>query len=439
MSGGSAWLQASAAGFANGPAVAEAGVMRTQGVLVRLLVMVAAASPAAAAADTFALPPPAAWHPIGVHVECQSYGRTRACPDLLPGVIGEEPLLIRSEAGSADVIVWVNTVAVGAVDELHLSFTSERPDMTASSELVVETDRYATDDELRDVLRQAVRRGLAPFVAQRFPGSVKVELLAPTGVREAGISAWDYAVMGQGWYTRGYGSQSNAALGLRIRYTTLDELASFTVDGSYTRWDPGAAALAQVTRLLRVNGELRWEHRLAGNLWLGALAGGFLFDNEFGAGERGALHATAAMRLFPIDDVRGNQLTVVYGIGGTVRHDRWDGEEPTLEWHPTHGVAAIAEVRVDRVRLLGSFSVYSSLDELGTKVLDGYQSIDWMVTRRVDVGFSFRESQQYFPGDFGYNGTPPVELSGAFYIRLHWDRDNGVPNASFPPLFQPSI
>src|SRR5262245_10609460 len=89
------------------------------------------------------------WQPVRIHVECQGWGRTKACPAFLDGFIGETTLLQRAPRAQAQVVLYYNVTFRAADDLVHLRFTSTLPDAPRELEVLQIVDSRAADDAQR--------------------------------------------------------------------------------------------------------------------------------------------------------------------------------------------------------------------------------------------------------------------------------------------------
>src|SRR5262249_33333164 len=154
--------------------------------------------------------------PVRVTVECEDEGRTKACPAFLLGFVDAYPVLLQSPRAVADVVIYVNTTEIALVDRVHLRFVGTIGGAPPVIELDADLDSRADDDGQRAALEPAFLRGIALYVAARFPHLVTVRLAAPQDdddVVENDTSPWDFALSlsGLGNHTEHYQTYNGSA------------------------------------------------------------------------------------------------------------------------------------------------------------------------------------------------------------------------------------
>jgi hypothetical protein len=139
--------------------------------------------------------------PLRVTIICEEDGRTKACPAFLLGFVDAHKVLLQSPRAVADVIVYVNAIEVALADRIHLRFVSTVDGAPPLVEIDVDLDSRADDDTQRGQLEPAFLRGMALFVAARFPKLVSVEIAEPDGdeVTVKRVSPWDLGLDLNGW------------------------------------------------------------------------------------------------------------------------------------------------------------------------------------------------------------------------------------------------
>src|SRR4030095_14172559 len=84
--------------------------------------------------------------PIGIHLECQGSGRTRACPAFLRGFIDASRVLVHAPRAGAKVLLYDNVTQRAGFDRVQLRFTSELVGAPSENEVLQEIDTRAGDD-----------------------------------------------------------------------------------------------------------------------------------------------------------------------------------------------------------------------------------------------------------------------------------------------------
>lgn len=427
--------------------------------LVLALAAAAAAIPAsfAAAQPTPPLPPapaaatPAAAAPIGVALECQGWGRTKACPAFLLGFIEATPALRSSPRAGADVVLYVNVTEVANADHLHLRFVGEVEGAPPVVEVELDLDTRGDDDAQRAQLLPAFTRGVALFVAARHPDAVAItlEAPAPAAVAPPPTSPWGFeaSLGGYGSYTRGYRSMNLwGSLGVsrvtRTRQLALDIGSSWgisrqpplVIDGEEVSLDTDQYSVS-ATGLYERHLDPHWSVAATSSVWHEDPEGQMrlAWDGRVGV----------EWDLFPADDPRGNRLAVAYLAG--YRAERYNVENELGErsaHYPVHGVAASGAVRKDKV----SFGLYVAVrGELihpeRRYTISASPYVEWQLGDHVDVSFNVSATARALPAPVLDEASfeqviraayaEPFSAYGSFNLRLHWDRTNGVRNDRF--------
>jgi hypothetical protein len=393
--------------------------------------------------------------PLRISLECESYGRTKACPDFLRGFITGSKLLLDSPRASAQVVLYVATAMVAQTDKLHLRFVGQLDGAPPTVEIDVEIDSRATDDEQIAQLRPAFARGIALYVGALHPDAVNVEIVEPSGdgvVAKAKTTPWGFAVSTSGfgnWTGRYksldlYGSASLSRIeatnkahlsvsanGGLVRRPALD-VSGTEVSLDTTSWSISASTFVEkhLTACVSVaaSTEVRRDDPKGQYRYLSDTTVGIEWDR------------------FASDDPRGNVLAVGYFISYRI-----DGYNFPIEGngrfahYPLHKVAAAGRVRRDKISYgLGLGLEAEVIHPLRRHTISGSPSIEVKLGAHVDLSFSFSLTKRELPepmipeddfealsrGDY----AEPFSASGSFGINIHWDRTNGAQNNRFEEL-----
>ncbi len=398
-------------------------------------------------------PPPAragGAEPLRITIECQSSGRTKACPAFLRGFVDETPLMLASPRAAAQVVLYVSAVGIANDDRLHLRFVGDVRGAPASIELDVDLDTRADDDTQRGQLRPAFLRGVALFVAALHPDAVAIELTVPTAdaVAPTSTTPWGVALSlsGFGSWTRNYQS-GNAYGNLGLSRVEVDSRLSLNVgaNGGLSRSPPvGGVSFDENHWGLSASGS--YEHHLNGcysyevrsSLWRDDPHGQFRYGWHVGAG--------VEWDRYPSDEPRGNVLAVAYNVGYRVEGYNFRnvlGER--FAHYPTHSLGAAASVRKDKVSFNVSVDVtaevfhpdrrYTLSASPGIEIQLGDHvdlSLDGSITRRELPAFLIPEDDPQAIGRAEY--AEPTSIYGSVSVRLHWDATNGARNNRFSSL-----
>jgi hypothetical protein len=396
--------------------------------------------------------------PIRVTIECEDYGRTKACPAFLLGFVDELEVLLQSPRASADVVVYTSAVEVALVDRIHLRFVSTLSGAPAVIEIDVDVDSRADDDTQRAQLKPAFERGIALFVATRFPKVVKVEIGKPEeGESEPkDTSPWDFALeLGgfanrtgpyqnyNGWSSLGVNrleKRSRAGVELwgngginRQPPLVLDDGTEVSVDS--TNWSFGAG----------IEGAWLYNHCYsvggASSVWRGDPKGHQRYGTETRVG--------VEWDRFPADDPRGNRLAVAYVIGHRVERYNIRNELGERFVHfPIHALIASARVRKDKISLGLFLSAGAQLLAPARRHhVSASPSIELQLGDHVDLSASFSITKRELPGpdetmidpmDYALlsrlSYAEPLSMNASFHVKIHWDRTNGARNDRFDDI-----
>jgi hypothetical protein len=398
--------------------------------------------------------------PVRIAVECESSGRTKACPAFLLGFVDANEVLLAAPRGAADVVLYVSVTQVALEDRVHLRFVGEVPGAPPVVELDVALDTRGTDDGQRAQLEPAFLRGVALFVAARHPSAVTVALTAPeaAAVAKPVTTPWGVALNlgGFGSFT-GTGSEDyylDFSGNAGVSVSRLERAHRFVVSvegyGGVTRSPPLVADDGTEISL----DTKQWSVGASGNgayllndCWS---VGGFtrVFREDPKGQYRDGWNAKAGVEWdrFPADDPRGNRLAVAYLVGYTVeRYNIRNEIGERFAHYPSHTLSASGTVRQDKVSYGLTLSASTELVHPTRRYhVSASPWIELQLGDHVDVGGSISITRREFPGPdeseidpsdyeqlsrLSYAG--PLSMFGSINLSIHWDRTNGARNDRF--------
>lgn len=390
--------------------------------------------------------------PVRVAIQCEQQGRTKACPAFLRGLVDEYRVLLPSPLAGADVVVYASATQIALTDRLHLRFVGHMADGPAPVEIDVELDTRAADDTQRAQLAPAFRRGIALFVAERYPTAVDVTLTTPALTEKTPVvSPWGFeaGLSGQGNYTAQYRSASGH-LHLIGRYVKRD-FRAFTlqmVEGGLNRQPP----LMLDGKKVSLDSE-QWKYRFGAEAiyswcdrWSIGLGSYTFFEDPNGQyAYNSRTRAAIEWDMFPADDPRGNRLAVFYHLGWIAERYNIPNElGERFAHYPSHGVDAVGSVRHDRFTFgltLASDVQLSVKHPTRRVLLTASPFAKFQLGDHVDLDLSFSITQRTFPGpdpaaiemaDYELSSrlsyAEPLSLTGSIGLTFHWDPTNGVRN-----------
>jgi len=269
--------------------------------------------------------------PIRVDIECERVGRTKTCPAFLLGLVDANKVLLASPRANADVVIYATANAVALDDQLHLRFVGHVPGAPPVVELDLLVDTRMTDDQQRALIEPVFLRGIALFVAARYPDAVKVALSAPMNfnTHRAVTSPWGTLIStsGNGSYTDKYRS-ATSEIDFKIVYLTkmFRALTSVNVNGGLNQQPPlrlGDGTEVSLNTTMWQFGYGGEAIQLLDEHWSVGVGSYMQFMDpkaqyDYYARGRAALE----WDLFPADDPRGNRLGIFYHLGYAV--DRYN-------------------------------------------------------------------------------------------------------------------
>ena len=394
----------------------------------------------------------AANRPIGVAVECEEPGRTKACPAFLLGFIDAHPVLLSAPRSSADVVVYVNAQPIALDDRVHMRFVGTVTGAPPVVEVEVDLDARADDDTQRERLEPAFLRGIALYVAARHPEAVEVALGHPRDSvnRAVDTRSWDLSVSlgGNGSWTdkyQSYHGQSSIALTWLREDARL--FAAVTGNGGINRQP--SLVLADGTQIPMNTTQWALEADLSG-VWLesdhwsfGALSRAWR-DDPFGE-YRYAWNARFAVEVdaYPSNDPRGNRLSLGYFAGYQLEgYNLRDVLGETHAMYPFHGLGASGSVRHDQTSFGISLSLIAEMLDPGRRhSVSAAPFLEWKLGGHVDLELSVSITKRQIvapdanlidPMNFAQlsrlSYAEPLSVTGSLNVTVHWDRTNGARN-----------
>jgi hypothetical protein len=390
--------------------------------------------------------------PVHVEIECEQIGRTKACPAFLLGLLDANKVLLSSPRAGADVVVYATANPVALDDQLHLRFVGHMPGAPEVIELDVMVDTRITDDQQRAVIEPVFLRGIALFVAARYPEAVAVTLTTPKQLTSGPVETtpWGFTVTlsGNGNYTHKYQS-ANAELDLKAVYIERQfrALALASTSGGLNDQPPltlGDGTMVSLdTKMWQFNtgGE---AIRLLSDTWSVGF-GSYVQLQDPKAQYAYTGHARGALEwdLFPADDPRGNRLGVFYHLGWQA--DRYNipnelGERSAQ--FPVTGIDAIGSVRHDGISYGLTLSSDVELDHPTRRlVLTAAPFVTFQIGRHIDLNLAMSVTERHLPqpdlnaidpSDYAQlsrlSYAEPFALTGTIGLTLHWDPTNGARN-----------
>lgn len=393
----------------------------------------------------------AAAEPVRVTVECQQEGRTKACPAFLLGFIDANKAMLQSPRSNADVVVYATANEVALVDRLHLRFVGAIQGAPPVIELDVDLDTRGTDDEQRAQLEPAFLRGMALYVAARYPGSVKVTIDPPEETEAVApvTTPWGISLSLGGSANRTERYRSENGYGeLELTYTTKNLRGLAVLSGSYGKSQQPPLFVDGT----RVSLDTRqWSTG-------GGIGGGYLLDPCWSVGvvfkantedPKGQYHYNTQSFVgvewdkYPADDPRGNRLAILYKAGAHVeRYNLRNEDGERFAAYPYHALIASGSLRKDKVTVGVSLTAQAQMfDPKRRHSLSASPFVEVQIGGHVDLSASFSITKRELPGpdpvlideaDYATQSrlsyAEPLALNGSFNLTIHWDRTNGARN-----------
>jgi hypothetical protein len=392
--------------------------------------------------------------PLRVHLECEAYGRTKACPEFFTGFIDEHDALLTSPRAVADVVLYVHESAIASTDRLHLRFTSKLAGAPPVVEFDVDVDSRTDDDAQLAALRPAFLRGIALYVAARRPELVETTLAAPTDAAAPGEASsttpWGVSLSfgGNGSWTSRYQNYSG--------WSSL-ELSRLTAQTRSVAWGSTSRYLSRQPPLVAPDGSTlsldssqwsavgglkhvallspRWSIGAATSVWTNDDKGQYRYGVDADVG--------LEWDKFAADDPRGNSLAIAYVMGYQVEAYNLRNELGERSAHyPTHRLSASGSFRRDKITYGLDLSVGGAVLKARRRhSVSAAPSVSWTIGSHVDLSLDLSITKREVPGphpdeidnaDYELisrsSYAEPVSIWGSFNVRLYWERTNGARN-----------
>jgi hypothetical protein len=390
--------------------------------------------------------------PLRVNVQCENTGRTKACPAFLLGFIDAHKVFLQSPRANAEVVVYANASEVALLDRVHLRFVGSVPGAPHSLEIDVDLDSRADDDTQRAQLEPAFLRGMALFVAARFPKLVTIELGEPEGeeAKPKHTSPYDFS-----FDVGAFGSWTG-------EYQNYNGWSNLNASRVQTRKRFAASAWANGGLNRQPDIVLEDGTKVSTNTnnysYGGQLEGAWLYNHCYSIGA-----STSTWREDPkgqyqygwdaklgvewdryhADDPRGNRFAVAYILAYQV--DRYNIRNELGErfaHYPKHTLVASGEIRKDKIGI--QLSVRAGGELLHPRrrhELSASPGLEIQIGDHVDINFSFSITKRELPGpdpdavdptDYAQlsrlSYAEPLSMYGSFSVKIHWDRTNAARN-----------
>jgi hypothetical protein len=393
---------------------------------------------------------------IATHLVCETYGRTKACPDFINGFIDDNPYLRQAPRSDAQLVMFVTTTSTGLNDQLHFRVVST----VAKSPAVLEVDALlntrGTDDELRAALLPAFNQVVSLFISSQHPEAVSIAFSAAkrsVAALPKELSPWGYrlSVEGSGSQTARYASYNGYAQGVVSRVTARS-IARVSLFGNYSadKAPPlmiGDQVVSLNTKAYDASLSGFIEHHLNDCWSLGFRANGSGADKRNQT--RASAGATAGVEWdrYASDDPRGNQLAVAYSMGP--QYERYNVLNVLSEKSATymeHTIGIAGQFRSDHIQYYINAGATSQMFAPTRRYsLSMSPSMQWQLGDHVDLNLSVRVVKRAVPGPAQVDETDPdaiarssyaepLEIGGSLGVSFHWDATNGQRNNRFSRL-----
>jgi hypothetical protein len=390
--------------------------------------------------------------PVRVAIECEHVGRTKACPAFLVGLVDAHEVLLSSPRAGADLIIYATANEVALTDRLHLRFVGRMRSAPPPIEMDVELDTRAADEVQMAALAPAFLRGVALFVASRYPDAVAVTLTRPramTGTSAPG-SPWggELGISANASYTEQYRA-ATTQLHVVGRYLTR-RFRAFTLQSLSAGLNRQPPLILDDGTRVSLDSE-QWKYRFGAEAvyswsdhWsVGAGSYTFFEDPKAQYSYNSRNRVAVEWDLFPADDPRGNRLGVFYHLGWMVeRYNIRNEIGERFAHYPSHGIDAVGSIRHDQISFGLTLSSDAQVNHPRRRLLltaSPFATIQ--IGNHVDLSLSFSVTKREFPAPDPAAIDPsdyeqlsrlsyaePLSLSGSFGLTLHWDPTNGVRN-----------
>ena len=396
--------------------------------------------------------------PIRVAIQCEDYGRTKACSAFLVAMVEANKLFLSAPRADADVVLYANANEIALVDRIHLRFVGKIAGAPPVIELDIDLDTRVDDDAQRAQLEPGFLRGIALYVAARHPGAVTVALAAPDelAVKAPKTTPFGFAfeLGSSGNYTENYQAYSGYVSGEVTRVTARDlaSLSAYASGGiiacrrSCSRTAPrsrstarsGSSAVTSAPGTCTADAGVRARST---RVFRDDDKGQFRYNWKTRAG--------VEWDRFKADDPRGNRLSIMYLLGYVVeRYNVRNDIGENFAQYPTHELIASGNVRKDKVNV--GLSDHATRRDLASGPASHARgvAVHRVAARRscrCQRGVLGREARlpgsdptAIDPSDYAQlsrlSYADPLQINGYFNVRIHWDRTNGARNDRFTGL-----
>lgn len=402
--------------------------------------------------------------PLRIAIECQGWGRTKACPAFLLGFVEHNALFLSSPRSDAQVVLYFDVNEIANNDRVLLRFVGDVPGAPPAIEIQLDLDTRGTDEEQIAALEPAFTRGAALYVAALHPEAVQIALVA---VDDAPIvtprtTAWGFeaSVGGYGSWTGGSNDASSVG-----DYTNLSgwgnvgvsriskrRLINVGVSASYGLNKQPHLILDDGTEISfdtdnwSVNAYASHERHLDEHWSVAGFTSAWRQDP--GGQYRYGVDVNAGIEWdkYLADDPRGNQLFAAYLVGWqTDKYNLLNEIGETFASYPTQALYAGGTVRKDKIGYGLSMVASSQIDHpLRRNTLSISPFIELQLGAHVDLNLSLSVTRRELPAPdpehldhasfeqiSRASYAEPLSGYGSFNLRFHWDRTNGQRNDRF--------
>lgn len=391
--------------------------------------------------------------PVRVNVQCEETGRTKFCPAFLMGFVDAHPVLRNVPRAAADVIIYATANQAGNTDQLLLRFVGTVTGAPPLVEIRLDLDTRGNDEAQRAQIQPAFLRGIALFVAARYPESVAITLAAPAdaaGTSKEEGSPWGIAlnIGGSGNYTERFRSgNGEAALVGRYLKPHFRALTLNVLQGGLTRQPPlmledgSSVSLNANQWAFRFGAEAIWSWNDRWSAGIGSYTS--IEDKRSQFRYTSRTRAAIEWDLFKPDDPRGNRLGIFYHLGYVAeRYNIRNEIGERFARYAVHGIDAVGSIRKDKITLGINLETQIQLwhpNRRRSITASPFTTIQ--IGDRVDLSLSFSITQRELPPpdmneidpmDFAQlsrlSFAEPLALSGSLGLSIHFDPTNGVRN-----------
>jgi hypothetical protein len=395
--------------------------------------------------------------PVRIAIQCETTGRTKACPTFLLGFVEGNQVFLSSPRASADVVLYVSSQEVALLDRVHLRFVGSVAGAPPLVEIDVDLDSRADDDTLLAQLEPAFHRGISLYVAAHHPDAVKIAVVQPqsTVVARPITTPWgaSLSLSGSGAYTNQYQSlESSTKLGVSRLSARSRVEASITASAGLNRQPPlevDGRRISLDTNQWKIGGSAKWAWLLDDTWSIGGIVQGSKDDPDGRYRYEGSAYTGLEWDGYRADDPRGNRIAAHYVVGYRVADYYVPNVlgERFVTW-PEHGINASTSVRKDKISIGVSMFVFAMMfHPMRRYVISANPFIEWRIGDHVDLKLSIAIANRAQPApdlslipadDYARRSrlsyADPFSANGSLSLLVHWDRTNGARNDRFDDL-----